>query len=81
MKDKIIIHNHTDLSDYEIILYVGAVIDQGKISKTSEGEQYSFITKFKNGIVVSSGRKNNTYTFYIEKENNDVKSKREDSIT
>lgn len=69
MKDKIIIHNYTDLSDYDILLYINVVIKQGKISKTKQGEQYSFITMFKNGIVVCSGRKNNTYTFYIEQNN------------
>ena len=68
LNDKIIIHNYTDLSDYDVILYIGAVIDKGKISNTNQGEQYSFIVKFKNGIIVSSGRKNNTYTFYINKE-------------
>ena len=34
MKDKIIIHNYTDLSDFEVIDYVGKVINNGKISTT-----------------------------------------------
>lgn len=70
MKDKIIIHNHSDLEDYEVLLYVAAVVDKGKISKTANGEQYCFVTTFKNGITVCSGRRNNTYTFTIERRNN-----------
>ena len=34
MKNKIIIHNYTDLSDFEIIDYIGRVIGNGKISET-----------------------------------------------
>lgn len=65
---KIIIHNNTNLEDNEAMLYVNCVINQGKLSKTKQGEQYSFITTFKNGIIVSSGRKKDTYTFWIDKE-------------
>ena len=68
MKDKIIIHNFTDLSDFEVLLYVGVVIERGKVSKTGEGEQYCFVTTFSGGITVYSGRKNDTYTFKIFKE-------------
>lgn len=67
LKDKFIIHNYSDLPDYEVFLYIGAVINKGKISKTSQGEQYCFVTTFKKGITISSGRKNNTYTFYVER--------------
>ena len=69
LRDKIIIHNYSDLSDYEVMLYVASVIDQGKVSKTSKGEQYCFVTTYKSGIVISSGRKNNTYTFFVERRN------------
>jgi hypothetical protein len=79
LTDKIIIHNYTDLSDYDVLLYINVVINQGKISNTSQGEQYSFVTIFKNGITVCSGRKNNTYTFIIERRDIDAKSGREDS--
>lgn len=67
LTDKIIIHNYTDLPDNEVLLYIGVVLGQGKISKTKQGEQYCFVTTFKSGIVISSGRKNNTYTFYVER--------------
>lgn len=67
LTDKIIIHNYSDLSDYEVLLYIAGVVDGGKVSKTSQGEQYCFVTTYKSGITISSGRKNNTYTFYIER--------------
>lgn len=67
MKDKIIIHNYTDLPDYTVLAYIQDVILQGKISKRNNLEQYCFVTTFKGGITVCSGRRNNTYTFTIEK--------------
>lgn len=67
MKDKIIIHNYTDLDDYDAMIYVLKVISKGKNSKRNNLEQYCFVTTFKGGIIISSGRKNNTYTFIIEK--------------
>jgi hypothetical protein len=67
MKDKIIIHNYTDLPDNEVLLYILPVVEKGKISKRNNLEQYCFVTTFKNGITVCSGRRNNTYTFKIEK--------------
>lgn len=67
-KSKIIIHNYSDLGDYEAISYVRAVISEGKISNTKQGEQYAFVTEFKqSNIVVCSGRHNNTYTFTVER--------------
>lgn len=69
LTDKIIIHNYSDLSDYDVMLYIASVIGKGKISQTSQGEQYCFVTTFKKGITISSGRKNNTYTFYVERRN------------
>ena len=72
LKDKIIIHNYTDLSDYDVMLYVAGVIDAGKVSKTNQGEQYCFVTTYKSGIVISSGRKNNTYTFFVERRKNEI---------
>lgn len=67
LTDKIIIHNYSDLSDYDMMLYIASVIGKGKISQTSQGEQYCFVTTFKKGITISSGRKNNTYTFFVER--------------
>lgn len=72
MTSKIIIQNNTDLTDYEALLYVIVVIKQGKLSKTSRGKQYSFATIFKDNIVVTSGRKNNTYVFMVEKREDNV---------
>ena len=65
---KIIIHNHTDLSDNEVLGYIKEVVEAGKISKTSKGEQYCFVTRFKiKGITVASDRAKSreTYTFHI----------------
>lgn len=73
LKDKIIIHNYSDLSDYDIMLYIASVISQRKISKTSQGEQYCFVTIFKHGITISSERRNNTYTFFVERRKNENK--------
>ena len=67
MRDKIIIHNYTDLSDFEVIDYIGRVICTGKISERNGLKQYCFVTIFKDGYTVCSGRRNNTYTFIIEK--------------
>ena len=65
LNDKIIIHNYTNLSDFKVLKMVSDVVNEGKISKTNQGEQYCFASTFKNGVVVSSTRRNNTYTFYV----------------
>ena len=65
---KIIIHNHTTLTDSEALSYIKEVIDCGKCSNTSKGDQYCFVTKFKvKGITVASDRAKGreTYTFHI----------------
>lgn len=66
-KDKIIIYNNTDLSDVDVVTYIAVVLKNGKVSKTDEGEQYTFVTEFKDNIVVYSGRKGNTYRFVVER--------------
>lgn len=66
MKDKIIIHNYTDLPDYTVLEYIQEVMLQGKISERNGLKQYCFVTTFKNEITVCSERRNNTYTFTIE---------------
>ena len=66
MEDKIIIHNYTKLTDYAVLEYIQAVMLQGKISERNKVKQYCFVTTFKEGITVCSGRRNNTYTFTIE---------------
>lgn len=65
MKNKIIIHNNTNLDDSDLLLYVYNVISQGKVSETKQGKQYCFVTTFKGGIVVFCNRRNNTYTFNV----------------
>lgn len=77
MKSKIIIHNHSDLEDYDVMVYVTTVIKQGKISKTTNGEQYCFVTTFKGGITIYSSRRNNTYTFIVERRIEDDKSRQD----
>ena len=66
LKDKLIIHNYTDLEDYEATKYVLAVIAEGKVS--DEGRVYSYVTTFKSKITIFCTRKNNTYTFKIIRE-------------
>lgn len=71
MKDKIIIHNYTNLSDLEVLDYISRVVANGFLSKTNKnGKQYCFITTFKAGYVVSCDKNKNTYTFKIIKEDN-----------
>ena len=66
--DKIIIHNETGLNDITVMKMVQSVIDAGKVSETSQGKQYCFVTTFKNGCIVTSTRKNDTYTFKVYRE-------------
>jgi len=72
--NRIIINNKTDLSDSDIIAYVGYVIDQGKISK--KDQQYCYCTTWpitRNGkqgrlIVYADKReKSDSFTIVIEK--------------
>jgi len=50
--EKLIIENRTGLPILEVIEYVLEVIDKGKISETSKGEQYCFMSMYKDGIIV-----------------------------
>lgn len=69
MKDKIIIHNYTDLTDLDILKYITKVVEVGFLSETSaNGKQYCFITTFKSGYTVNCDKKRNTYTFKVVKE-------------
>ena len=51
--EKIIVENRTDLSWQYVLSYISTVIAEGKISKTSKGPQYCFVTTFqlKNRVV------------------------------
>ena len=64
-KNKIIIHNNTDLEDEDVMQYVYCVISGGKVSETKQGKQYCFVTTFKSGIVVFCNKRNDTYTFHV----------------
>ena len=67
---KIIIHNDDEsIGDYEAISFVRAVISEGKVSKTSNGKQYCFATRFKSGVVVTCNKlREETYTFRVKRE-------------
>jgi len=56
MAKKIIIENHIDELSMEQLLdcYIVPIVRQGKVSKTGAGKQYSFVSVFKNGVVVSA---------------------------
>lgn len=67
---KLIIHNLTNLSDLDVLHYIIKVVQEGLISETKNGKQYSFVTTFVDGYtVVVSKNKQNTHTFWIYKEN------------
>jgi len=72
MSEKLIIENRTELSMEEILNYVMAVVEKGKISKTSKGEQYYFVTCFPNGITVYAEKnRKSDRLIVIKEENND----------
>lgn len=67
---KLIIHNETELDDLTVLKYIERVVEKGKVSETSKGKQYCFVTTFINGYtVVTSKNKQNTHTFWIYEEN------------
>lgn len=68
MKSKIIIHNYTKFSDFEVIKYVVQVIENGKIS--NDEKNYCYLTIFKDNIAVIAEKQNKkeTYTFKVYKE-------------
>lgn len=67
---KLIIHNLTNLSDWDVLHYIIKVVQEGLVSETKNGKQYSFVTTFIDGYtVVTSKNKQNTHTFWIYKEN------------
>ena len=49
---RIIIENRSNVSDSEALDYVGIVIQQGRIS--NDNKQYCYVTKFCDGITVST---------------------------
>lgn len=67
--DKLIIHNYTDLEDYEALYYIQQVIQTGLISETSKGKQYCFATRINQNYIVICDKLKTGYTFKIVKEN------------
>lgn len=66
---KLIIHNLTNLSDWDVLHYIIKVVEEGLVSETKNGKQYSFVTTFTNGYtVVVNKNKQHTHTFWIYKE-------------
>ena len=62
---KIIIENNSDLEIDDTLSYVGNVIRKGKISSTSKGEQYCFMTMWDNGIYVSASKNKKSDRFVV----------------
>ena len=63
---KMIIHNLTSLSDLETLKMCTSVVDMGKVSKGTYGEQYCFVSTFRTGHHLSCNKsKSGTYTFKI----------------
>ena len=72
-QSKLIIHNLTNLSDWDVLHYIIKVVEEGKVSETIKGKQYCFVTIYEkpNGekyTIVTDKNKQNTYTFWIYKE-------------
>ena len=72
-QSKLIIHNLTNLSDWDVLHYIIKVVEEGKVSETIKGKQYCFVTIYEkpNGekyTIVTDKNKENTYTFWIYKE-------------
>lgn len=69
MSKFIIYNNDKSIGDYEAISFVRAVISEGKVSETSNGKQYCFVCKFKNGVVVTCNKlRTETFTFRVKRE-------------
>lgn len=67
--NKLIIHNYTDLEDYEALCYIQRVIQAGLISETSKGKQYCFATRINQDYIITCDKLKTGYTFRIIKEN------------
>ena len=66
--DKLIIENQTDLKMFDVLPYAGYVVSMGRISKTSKGKQYCFLTRCKDGIIVWADKNKNSDRLIIRKE-------------
>jgi len=70
MSEKLIIENRTELPMKEVLSYVKKVVEKGKISKTSKGKQYCFVTVFRDGIIVYADKNKKSDRLIVIKENN-----------
>jgi len=61
---KIIIHNNTNRSVFQVMQHVASVMAEGRVS--DEGKSYCAIIKFHDGIMVATRRNKNSDTFYVE---------------
>lgn len=51
----ILIHKPDDISDYDALLHVQAVIRDGRVS--DNGKCYCYVTQFSNGFIVYANKK------------------------
>ena len=70
MNEKLIIENRTKLPMKEVLSYVKRVVEKGKISKTSKGKQYCFVTIFYNGITVYADKNKKSDRLIVIEEKN-----------
>ena len=56
--EKLIIENRTNRPMFEVLIYIRAVVLDGRIS--NDDTQYCYHTEFKNGISVSSWKNRNS---------------------
>lgn len=71
-QEKIIIENRTELPISDILVYVKAVMDKGRISNF--GKQYCYLTVFGDGITVVSdlNKKSDKFIVYKKKLANSI---------
>lgn len=69
MSRKLIVNITDDeITDEEAFKKVLKVIQNGKISKTSLGEQYCFVTAFDSGVAVGVRKNKASESFYVGKD-------------
>jgi len=68
MSEKLIIENRTNLPMKEVLSYVKTVVEQDKISETSKGKQYCFVTCFPDGITIYADKNKKSDRLIVIKE-------------
>lgn len=64
--EKIIIENRTGMPLAQVIWYVKQVMENGRVS--NNGENYCYVTTWRNGITVYADKNKNSDKFVIELE-------------